>query len=58
MAHECPDCGSMCHCGGDIDDCLLNCDGDVTNCTHCDCKKCGKPRDYCDCYPDHEEEAI
>ena len=22
MAHECPDCGCQCHCGGDIDDLL------------------------------------
>lgn len=20
MAHTCPDCGALCHCGGDIDD--------------------------------------
>ena len=36
MAHECPDCGSWCHCNGDIDDCLLNCDEDVDACDHCD----------------------
>jgi len=25
MAHECPECGCTCHCGGDIDDiCLPN----------------------------------
>lgn len=22
MAHACPDCGLLCHCGGDIDDIL------------------------------------
>ena len=21
MSHECPDCGELCHCNGDIDDC-------------------------------------
>jgi hypothetical protein len=35
MAHECPGCGYVCHCGGDIDDCLLNRDEDVATCTHC-----------------------
>jgi hypothetical protein len=36
MSHECPDCGYWCYCGGDIDDCLLNFDEDVDQCTHCD----------------------
>lgn len=35
MAHECPECGQICHCGGDIDDCLNNFDEDVMRCTHC-----------------------
>jgi hypothetical protein len=35
MAHECPDCGCVCHCNGDIDDLLLNCDGDVNACVCC-----------------------
>lgn len=34
MAHECPDCGSVCYCGGDIDDCVFNFDDDVDGCTH------------------------
>lgn len=25
-----------CHCGGDIDDCLLNIEEDVLSCMHCD----------------------
>ena len=35
MAHECPECGQICYCGGDIDDCLNNFDEDVMRCTHC-----------------------
>lgn len=35
MAHECPECGQWCHCGGDIDDCGLNLDADIEQCTHC-----------------------
>lgn len=35
MAHECPECGHNCHCGGDIEDCDF---GDVEAglaCVHC-----------------------
>lgn len=32
MAHECPDCGHGCHCGGDIDDMDF---GDALWCDHC-----------------------
>lgn len=35
MAHSCPDCGSTCYCGSDIDDCLLDDEEDVNACTHC-----------------------
>lgn len=34
MAHSCPECDSVCHCGGDIDDVILE-EGEAT-CTHCD----------------------
>jgi len=34
MAHTCPECGQMCYCGGDIDDCLNDFDEDVINCQH------------------------
>ncbi len=44
----------MCHCGADIDDCLLNDDEDVANCTHCVCKKCGEMASDCDCYEPRE----
>jgi len=34
MAHECPECGLTCYCGGDIDDI---CWGEQTGyCKHCD----------------------
>jgi len=54
MAHECPECGQMCYCGSDIDDCLLNCEEDVVGCTHCCCRKCGALRGDCDCFPVEE----
>lgn len=35
MAHSCPDCGCLCHCGGDIDDIDFGDDSeDAMNCTH------------------------
>jgi hypothetical protein len=34
MAHSCPECGSTCYCGGDIDDCLFDFEEDVISCTH------------------------
>ena len=34
MAHECPECGQVCYCGRDIDDCLFNFDEDVMRCSH------------------------
>ena len=36
MAHECPECGQVCYCGGDIDDLCLNDDASVNRCSHCD----------------------
>ena len=32
MAHTCPICGSLCHCGGDIDDLDF---GERWDCEHC-----------------------
>jgi len=34
MAHTCPDCGQVCHCGGDIDDIVF----DIASkyCCHCE----------------------
>lgn len=34
MAHECPNCGINCHCGGDIDDICF--DQPTHYCTHCE----------------------
>lgn len=34
MSHDCPDCGQVCFCGGDIDDCCHNLPRYVMNCTH------------------------
>jgi hypothetical protein len=35
MAHSCPDCGSACYCGDDIDDVELEDDDATENCTCC-----------------------
>lgn len=35
MAHECPECGILCRCGGDVDDLLLNQEGHIALCAHC-----------------------
>lgn len=32
MAHTCPYCGQICHCGGDIDDLVFDRE---TYCSHC-----------------------
>lgn len=32
MAHTCPECGLICHCGGDIDDIIF---GTEIYCSHC-----------------------
>ncbi len=45
MAHDCPECGQLCYCGGDIDDCCLNDEDSVNACTHCETS------------PDHENDA-
>lgn len=34
MAHECPECGQVCYCGSDIDDCVLNHPADQDACAH------------------------
>ena len=34
MAHECPDCGMTCYCGGDIEDCCNNYPKYVMKCNH------------------------
>lgn len=34
MAHECPECGHTCYCGGDIDD--INFVEPPGYCRHCD----------------------
>lgn len=36
MAHSCPECGMLCHCGGDIDDCEFDGTPEQMRCGHCD----------------------
>jgi hypothetical protein len=60
MAHECPDCGLICHCNSDIDDCVLNMPNDVNACIHC--SQFDAHDDYDeyedDCYHDFEDTDI
>lgn len=44
MAHECPECGMLCHCGGDIDDLVFTSTRYELMCKHCDDKD-EKPED-------------
>ena len=47
MAHECPECGQTCYCGGDIGDCCFNLEKGVLNCTHWkECEKANVHEDY------------
>lgn len=52
MAHECPECGQVCYCGGDIDDLLLNGTDEEEMCDHCDGED-----DFDDLLLDDEEES-
>jgi len=36
MAHECPECGYTCHCGGDIDDVCWGEEVACICCNECD----------------------
>ena len=59
MAHECPECGQMCYCNGDIDDCCNNFEKDVINCTHCPPE--GRDDDHdedCDCYECNDKKIV
>ena len=51
MAHECPECGQLCHCNGDIDDCCFNFPEDAMRCTHW--KQCEEDAEY-DAWEDEE----
>lgn len=53
MAHECPECGSICYCKGDIDDICLNLAADAARCNHYlkpDCDGYEDLEDYDDDY--------
>lgn len=49
MAHECPSCGSMCYCNGDIDDCLIPSRKAEAQCECCACRTCGYDPEDCVC---------
>lgn len=40
MAHECPECGQVCYCSGDIDDICLNLPDDQARCIHYTQREC------------------
>lgn len=35
MAHSCPECDQCCHCGGDVDDCIIDGNEAQMKCNHC-----------------------
>ena len=48
MSHECPECYSLCYCGGDIDDIDFGMDGEEAKaCTHYQELECSGHREYC-----------
>ena len=49
MAHECPECGSKCHCNGDIDDIVFDDDAAGGHCTCCICPQCHRTYRECEC---------
>lgn len=51
MAHSCPECYQVCHCGGDIDDLLLDEDDAVNRCNHCDGSDADDDDEWGCCYP-------
>ena len=60
MAHDCPECWTTCHCGGDIDDINF---GESSACQHYLKLECSGHREYCtdeDCpcqnWPDEDED--
>lgn len=55
MAHNCPECYALCHCGGDIDDLLLNCEEDINGCTHSDICQYEDEDDFD--YDDYEDDS-
>jgi hypothetical protein len=56
MAHECPDCGLSCHCGGDIDDIMFPDSKYAVTCTCCD--RSEDEEEYYDDYDyDYDDEA-
>jgi hypothetical protein len=47
MAHDCPECYAICHCGGDIDDiCWGDASPEAFACKHCPWD--GEPDDFYD----------
>lgn len=49
MAHNCPNCGLRCHCGGDIDDLVFTDSEREAFCDHCKCWNCQHPLNDCMC---------
>jgi hypothetical protein len=56
MAHTCPECGLVCYCGGDIDDCIFDDTPEQDACGHCPPDALDDDRWDDDPTDDHEEE--
>ncbi len=54
MAHSCPVCSCLCHCGGDIDDIEFDDTPEAMACTCCDDRDEGYPDDFE--YEDRDDE--
>lgn len=52
MSHTCPECGQVCYCGGDIDDCCFDFEENVIRCTHY--LECEQQKDD---YPEEEQKG-
>jgi hypothetical protein len=51
MAHTCPECGTACYCGGDIDDIFFGEDSAESDaCSHCD----GEDQERMEYFDDYE----
>lgn len=54
MAHTCPECGMLCHCGGDIDDMEMDGTPEQDRCSHCPDEDNDRDRDQSEIDADKE----
>lgn len=59
MSHECPECGQVCFCHGDIDDCMFNSEYAYIHCDHCPAEAIyDGDDDDCDCYECNDHKIV